>query len=463
MTDPADLFLTDAVAAIGRGDLSSSELTDACLARARALEPTIKAFVTLDADGARAGARALTANQEGAKLFGIPVGVKDLIDVAGLPTTASSRVLSGNVATRDAPVVARLRSARAIVVGKTNTQEFAYGVTTPPTCNPWDTRRIPGGSSGGSAAAVATGMCLGALGTDTAGSIRIPAALCGLSALKPRAESVPMDGIVPLSWSLDSCGPMARSVADVVRMWEALTDTRAELPPARELTLVVPSSIAQVTEADSEVVSAVEAAVGLLGSAGPRARRVDLRPFAEWDRARSVLLMTEALVAHQEAGWYPDAQERYNEETLENMRYAESLSASDFLAATRRVRQLKDELMSHLGPADVLLLPGAPVTAPFVGEATRRGDEPRPAVVMKLTRANGPINCSGLASVSAPCGLSGEGLPIGVQFVARSEATALAIGLLWQTLSDFHHARPPLATQPPANGGVGAGSREGRT
>jgi aspartyl-tRNA(Asn)/glutamyl-tRNA(Gln) amidotransferase subunit A len=462
MTDPADLFLTDAVAAIGKGDLSPVELTDACLARARALEPTIKAFVTLDADGARAAARALMPKQGGAGLFGIPIGVKDLIDVAGLPTTASSRVLADNVAMSDAPVVARLRSAHAIFVGKTNTQEFAYGVTTPPTRNPWDTERIPGGSSGGSAAAVATGMCLGALGTDTAGSIRIPAALCGLSALKPRAHKVPMEGIVPLAWTLDCCGPIGRSVADVLRMWEALTDARAELPAASELTLAVPSSIAEVTEADPEVVSAVEAAVDVLEGAGPRARRVELRPFGEWDRSRSVLLMTEALVAHQEAGWYPDAQELYNEETLGNLRYAESLTAAEFLAATRRVQQLKEELIGHLGPADVLVLPGAPVPAPFVGEATRRGDEPRPEVVMKLTRANGPINCSGLASVSAPCGLSREGLPIGVQFVARNEEAALATAHLWQTLSDWHHARPPLSAQFSGNGGVGGGSSEGK-
>jgi Asp-tRNA(Asn)/Glu-tRNA(Gln) amidotransferase A subunit family amidase len=171
--------------------------------------------------------------------------------------------------------------------------------------------------------------------------------------------------------------------------------------------------------------------------------------------------MTEALVAHQEAGWYPDAQERYNEETLGNMRYAESRSAAEFLAATRSVRRLKEELLSQLTPADVLVLPGAPVPAPLVAEATRRGDEPRPPVVMKLTRANGPINCSGLASVSAPCGLSQEGVPIGVQFVARTEATALAMGLLWQTLSDFHHARPPLAAHPAGNAGSDVTSDEG--
>jgi aspartyl-tRNA(Asn)/glutamyl-tRNA(Gln) amidotransferase subunit A len=458
--DPADLFLTDALDALRRKVLSPQELTDACLARIHALEPAVKAFVTVDAAGARATAQALAANpramHESDRLFGIPVGVKDLIDVAGLPTTASSRVLSGNIAASDAPVVASLRSSRAVVIGKTNTQEFAYGVTTPPTRNPWDGRRIPGGSSGGSAAAVATGMCLGALGTDTAGSIRIPAAFCGLSALKPRAASVPMDGIVPLSWSLDSCGPMARSVADVVRMWEALTDTKAQLPAASGLALVVPTSIAEVTEADDDVVSGVEAAVDLLARSGLRAERVRLRPFGEWDRSRSVLLMTDALAVHQEAGWYPARADDYSEETLGNMRYAESLTAVEFVAASRRVRELKAELRDHLGPADVLVLPGAPVQAPFVGEATRRGDHPRPPVVMKLTRANGPINCCGLASVSAPCGLSEEGSPIGVQFVARNEATALTVGLLWQSLSDFHRARPSVTAISPGAGTGGA-------
>jgi aspartyl-tRNA(Asn)/glutamyl-tRNA(Gln) amidotransferase subunit A len=190
MSDPADLSLAAAASAIARKDLSATELLDANLRRVERLEPVVRAFVTLDAESAQARARELTDGELQGPLHGIPVGIKDLIDVAGLPTTASSRVLAGNIAAGDAPVVRDVRRAGAVIVGKTNTQEFAYGVVSAPTRNPWDLERIPGGSSGGSAAAVAAGMCPGALGSDTAGSVRIPSSLCGITGLTPRQRLV---------------------------------------------------------------------------------------------------------------------------------------------------------------------------------------------------------------------------------------------------------------------------------
>ena len=192
---------------------SAVELLDEHLARIDASEPATRAWTAVDREGALAQARELDAEgpDPARPLRGIPIGVKDVIDVAGLPTTAASRVLAGNVARSDAPVVARLRAAGAVIVGKTNTQEFAYGAVSPPTTNPWDPGRIPGGSSGGSGAALAAGHCLGALGTDTAGSIRIPAALCGVVGLKPRPGLVSLGGVIPLAPSLDVVGPMART------------------------------------------------------------------------------------------------------------------------------------------------------------------------------------------------------------------------------------------------------------
>lgn len=227
MMDPADLTIEEAARAIEARSLSPVELTEACLERAQSWEPVIGAFVRLEPERAMGEARALTEElARGGRrgpLHGVPLAIKDVIDVHGWPTTASSRVPDARPARDDAPVVRRLRAGGAVLVGKTNTQEFAYGVTTPGTRNPWDPERIPGGSSGGSAASVAVRGCLGALGTDTAGSVRIPAALCGVSGLKPSRGAVPMEGIVPLAPSMDVCGPMAGTASDVALLWEVMT------------------------------------------------------------------------------------------------------------------------------------------------------------------------------------------------------------------------------------------------
>ncbi|MGI8941521.1 MAG: amidase [Actinomycetota bacterium] len=259
MTDLADLDIEGAGRAIAAGELSAVELTEACLGRATLLEGEVKAFTLLDGAGALRQARAL--DDERARgdtrgpLHGIPLCIKDLIDVEGLPTTASSRVLRDNIARTDAPVVARLRAAGGIIVGKTNTQEFAYGVVTAPTVNPWDRDRIPGGSSGGSAAAIAAGMSLGGVGTDTAGSIRIPSALCGISGLKPRPGIVSLEGIIPLAPSLDACGPMARTASDLGVLLDAMTEVARERVEATRLRVALPDDV-EVAAADPEVAAA---------------------------------------------------------------------------------------------------------------------------------------------------------------------------------------------------------------
>jgi aspartyl-tRNA(Asn)/glutamyl-tRNA(Gln) amidotransferase subunit A len=213
---------------------SSAELVEAALGRIEALDGRLGAFVAVLADQARAEAAARDAERAAGRprgpLHGLPVGVKDLVDVAGVVTAAGSPKLAANLARRDAPVVARLRAAGAVVVGKTRTHEFAYGVLTPGTVNPWDEARIAGGSSGGSAAAVAAGLVRLAVGSDTAGSIRIPAACCGVVGFKPTYGAVPTGGVVPLSWSCDHCGPIAASVAEAALLFEVLAGVAA--PPA---------------------------------------------------------------------------------------------------------------------------------------------------------------------------------------------------------------------------------------
>jgi aspartyl-tRNA(Asn)/glutamyl-tRNA(Gln) amidotransferase subunit A len=445
VTNPADLDMTRAAAAVARGELSPLELTTACLERADELEPDIKAFVTLDEQGALDQARRLTDElaSSGARtpLHGIPLCIKDLVDVDGLPTTASSRVLEGNIATSDAPVVAGLRAAGAVIMGKANTQEFAYGVVSAPTRNPWDRDRIPGGSSGGTAAAIAAGMSLGGLGTDTAGSIRIPSALCGISGLKPRPGLVSLDGIIPLAPSLDACGPMARTVDDLRLLFEVIARRKQALPDARRLRLAVPGS-ASTAEANENVAAAVEAAVSALATAGVECVEVDLAPFAEWDRPRSMPLMLEALEVHRSRGWYPQHADRYSEETLSSLRYAEELTQEKIESYRAALPALVDNLNSVFENIDVLALPTTQSTAPTVDESKGRDDGHRTPVVRALTRMCGPVNVCRLAAASVPCGFDENDLPVGLQLVGTDEATVLAVASLYQSLTDWHTRRP---------------------
>jgi aspartyl-tRNA(Asn)/glutamyl-tRNA(Gln) amidotransferase subunit A len=442
---PADLGVVEAARLIRRGDLSPDELTRSCLDRAHAYDGVIGAFVTLDSDGALEQARRLTAElgRSGPRgpLHGIPVAIKDLIDVAGLPTTANSKLLEGNVASKDAAVVTRLRDAGAVILGKTATHEFAYGVVTPSTRNPWDTSRIPGGSSGGSAAAVAVGMCLAALGTDTAGSIRIPAALCGVSGLRPRRLTIPMEGIVPLAPSLDSCGPIGRSVADLSLVYEAIAHSPTDAGGRRPARLGVLRSTAEVTGAQPEILAVVQDASARLSESGMSLVEVDLPPFSEWDLPRSIPLMSEALEVHRSAGWYPDGADGYSDETLSALRYAESFDHEKLESSRAALPKLVARLTAVFETVDVLALPVTPMVAPKVEAARARDQGHRTPVTRTLTRLCGPINVCDLAAVSVMCGTGEGGMPVGLQLVARDEASALRAASEYQSASDWHERR----------------------
>ena len=445
MTDLADLDIEGAGRAIAAGELSAVELTEACLGRATLLEGDVKAFTLLDGAGALRQARALDAEcargDTRGPLHGIPLCIKDLIDVEGLPTTASSRVLRDNIARTDAPVVARLRAAGGVIVGKTNTQEFAYGVVTAPTVNPWDRDRIPGGSSGGSAAAIAAGMSLGGVGTDTAGSIRIPSALCGISGLKPRPGIVSLEGIIPLAPSLDACGPMARTASDLGVLLDAMTEVARERVDATRLHVALPDDV-EVAAADPEVAAAVADATRVLSDNGLTTVEVSLPSFEEWDVPRSLPLMLEALEVHRARHWYPDKQELYTEETLGSLRYAETVDAAKISDAARRLSELKSALVAVFERADVLVLPATQGAAPTVAEAMNKDGGHRTPVVRRLTRLCGPMNVCGLAAASVPCGFSSDGLPIGLQLVGREESTVLAVAEHYQSLTEWHERRP---------------------
>jgi aspartyl-tRNA(Asn)/glutamyl-tRNA(Gln) amidotransferase subunit A len=407
------------------------------LERLGASEPTIRAWTHVDVEGALAAASRL--DRSGASdrpLWGIPIGVKDIIDVAGMPTTAASRVLAANVATADAPVVARVRAAGAVIIGKTNTQEFAYGAVTPGTSNPWDASRIPGGSSGGSAAALAAGHCVATLGSDTAGSIRIPAALCGVVGLKPRPGLLPLEGVIPLAPSFDVVGPMARTVADVTVLWEVLSGQGVDLAGAGNLRVAFAPEAA-LPELEPEVASAFALALVALRGIAASVQGADVVPFASFDAPRSAVLMWEALQVHRSRGWWPDRAGEYTEETRGYLEHAErKLSPALVEAARAECRELAARLVSVLDGADVLVTPTVPCVAPTHEEAAQRSEgSPRRPVVTKLTRIPGPVNVAGLAALSVPCGLGAGGLPIGLQLIGRDEETVLRMGAAYERLT----------------------------
>jgi aspartyl-tRNA(Asn)/glutamyl-tRNA(Gln) amidotransferase subunit A len=405
-----------------------------CRDRIGQSETAVRAWSACDPDLARRVVEGMDAAQRTEMpLRGIPIGIKDMIDVAGMTTTGGSRVLAGTIAHADAPVVARLRAAGAVILGKTHTHEFAYGAVTPGTSNPWDLGRIPGGSSGGSAAALAAGDCLGALGTDTAGSIRIPAALCGVVGLKPRQRLVATEGVIPLAPSFDVVGPMARTVEDVAVLWEVLSGAPLALGGDGDLRVVF-APLDALPELEPEVAWAYAGAVDALRGMAASLCDADVPPFASFDAPRSIILMWEALQVHRSRGWWPDRAGDYTEETRGYLLHAEkTLSPEAVEAARAECRRLAARLVSVFDDADVLVTPTVPCVAPTHEEAAQRPEgSPRRPIVMKLTRIPGPVNVAGLAALSVPCGLGAGGLPIGLQLIGRDEETVLRLGCAYE-------------------------------
>jgi aspartyl-tRNA(Asn)/glutamyl-tRNA(Gln) amidotransferase subunit A len=393
------------------GQTDPVELVDRAVAAIEAAQPVLNAFVTVDADGARKVAAErrdeLARGVDHGPLHGIPVAVKDLLDTAGLTTTMGSRHFTGNVPGRDADAVARLRAAGAVIVGKTTTHEFAYGPTgdvaaNGPAANPHDPRRMAGGSSAGSAAAVAAGLVPLALGTDTGGSVRIPAALCGTAGLRPSIGRISTAGVFPLSWSLDTVGPLAGSVADL-RIW--LTGTPAAAP-RRPFRLGVP-----VGEWFDRVAPTVSGPVGelldRLRAQGAQVRPVPVPDAADLAGVYRTVQSAEAVAIHH--GRMSTSPELYQPETLERLREATRIEAWEYAAALRRLGELRARAVQRLAGVDALVLPTVPIQAPLLGD-----HEARRTVRAALLSLCTPWSVLGLPAVSVPLGVS---LPVGVQLV----------------------------------------------
>jgi aspartyl-tRNA(Asn)/glutamyl-tRNA(Gln) amidotransferase subunit A len=455
--------VTQAIAAISSGALSPVELTELVLARIERLDPLLDSYVDVFTDAALAKARsvqdAIARGDSLGPLQGIPVALKDLFDVAGSPTLAGSAVRAGHVAGTDSTVTRKLRAAGAVITGKTVTHEFAYGVVSAPARNPWDRETIPGGSSGGSASAVAARLCLAAMGSDTGGSIRIPAGLCGVVGLKPTFGRVSKRGVAELSWSLDHAGPITRTVADAAVLLQAIAgydpldqcsidepvpDYLTGLDAGVEgLRVGVPTNFFFETT-DSEIADAAHAALAVLVDAGAVLVDVTVPHVGLTGDVVTVIVGVEAAAIHQEH--IRTAPERYAADTRKRLLAGELISGTSYVNAQRARRLIVDGFRTAFSDVDVIATPTLPINAPPFGAETTRVAGAEVPVMAALNPLTAPANAAGLPALAVPCGFSAAGLPVSLQLIGRpfDEATLLVAGQAYERRTPWHAMQPPL-------------------
>jgi aspartyl-tRNA(Asn)/glutamyl-tRNA(Gln) amidotransferase subunit A len=468
--DLAFASIEEIAALFRKRKLSPVELTKLILDRIERLNPKLNAYITvtrelaltqakkaeaeLFASGARKGLR------DRGPLHGIPISLKDNIYTKGIRTTAGSKILSNFVPEQDAVVVANLKEAGAILLGKTNLHEFAYGATTNnphygPARNPWDLSRTPGGSSGGSAAAVAAGLCYGSIGTDTGGSIRIPASLCGIVGLKPTLGRISDTGVIPLSKTLDCTGPLARSARDAAILLNAIggleTQNRGRWSPRafflkpRKFCLGLPREFF-FDVISPEVHSLFESALRDFRKLGARIKQVSIPFLNNSEDAGNQIAWPEATHFHEQSGWFPLRSREYGEDVRTRLELGAKTSAVVYLEAlAKRVRFIQ-ELSSKMSGAgvDAIIVPTTPLAAPLIGEeSTRIGEKDHPTRAL-LLRLNRPANLAGVPAISIPCGFTSSGLPVGLQFIGLHTAERALLQIAYTYELTHPRQRPPL-------------------
>lgn len=452
----ADRTAAELAALIRQGEVSPVEVVRAALERIESLNGELNAFLTITADAAldaaREAERAVASGRDLGPLHGVPVGVKDIIETAGVRTTCGSKLLRDHIPERDAAVVRRLKEAGAIVVGKTNTHEFAFGPTTVnphygPCRNPYNPACVSGGSSGGSAVAVATGMVPLALGTDTGGSVRIPAACCGIVGLKPTYGLVSKAGIFPLSWSLDHPGPLAGTAGDAALALAVLAGPDPDDPATvagrsgpQDYTAAVRRAgdglggmVVGVPEGWLEyrvhpaVAAAVEEAVRRLEALGAEVRPVDFPGADAMLLANRLIILAEAAAYHLPT--LRSRPEEYGPDVRARLELGQYLPAADYLAGQRLRGELCQAVAAVMREVDLIVTPSLPVTAPYIGQDYLQWADGRETVPDALIRFPAPFNVTGQPAASVPCGLAAgpAGMPVGIQVVGRwfEEGTVL--------------------------------------
>jgi aspartyl-tRNA(Asn)/glutamyl-tRNA(Gln) amidotransferase subunit A len=418
------------------GELNAVRVTEECLRRIEADNPRLNAFILVMADQALRQAREadqeLAAGRDRGPLHGVPISIKDLLDIRGVPTTAASRVREGHVAERDAPAIVHLRQAGAVIIGKTNLHEFAFGTTSEdsafgPARNPHDPTRSPGGSSGGSAASVAAGMAMATIGTDTGGSIRIPAAACGTVGLKPSLGEVSIDGVVPLSRTMDHVGPLTQNVADASLVYHALLgDTGAKTPvpmPMHGLRLAVPRRYF-CDLLDDEVRARFDEALDRLRAGGAHIDDIEIQHAVDIAPVYLHIVLGDAAAYH--ATTLETVPERYTPPVRLRLEMGRYVLAEDYVRALAGRERLKREVDASLAQHDALVLPTLPIPAPTIGaNSVQVGSTAEPVrnMMLRLTQL---FNLTGHPAISIPSGQTSAGLPCAVQLVGcRMQTDAL--------------------------------------
>ena len=451
---------------IRTGEVSTVELIESTFVEIDRHNPRLNTFIALcreeSFEAAKRAEREIGDGQIRRALHGIPVAIKDIIHVAGTPTTCGSKFFSVSPSQPDAAVTARLKDAGAVIVGKTNLHEFAYGVTSEnphfgATPNPWDTSCVAGGSSGGSAAAVAAGLCAGALGTDTGGSVRIPAAMCGVVGLKPTYGRISVKGVLELAKSLDCVGPICRRVKDAAVMMNELAgydggNAHSENRPVPDYTEALEDSVSGLKAGmprqhcferlHPDVENSVTEAIGVLAKLGMEIVELDLPSIPDAHQATLTILMVEASHFHQRR--LAEHREDFGLDVRQILEDGRKLSAADYVGATRSRELVRHEFAQTFEAVDFILTPTVPLPAPRRSMIDTSDGSDSNLIRPRLTQNTRIFNLLGLPAISVPCGFTKENLPVGLQIVGRwwAEGELLQVAHAYEQATPWHEMRP---------------------